>query len=113
MKKLRKSEIRKRLFEKEPHCCYCGRLTKEYLELYTTDLPKGFHMPDDAATVEHLYDKYDYVKRWETRDNPERHAIACYKCNQERGNERQREYADTHRAKRKEFLDKVRVSQTK
>jgi hypothetical protein len=67
--------IRKRLWEKDPHCCWCGRLT----QLIT---PKhGEPTPPDMATIEHLYSKLD-----EQRKSRGMKLLACYECNHNRGN---------------------------
>ena len=81
-KKLRK--VRRKLWEQNPHCHWCGCLTDWY------NPPNG-NLPPNAATIDHLL----------SRLNPERYylpyypqslmVIACYKCNTERGAREERE----------------------
>lgn len=41
-------------------------------------------LPDDAATIEHLFSKYD-IRRWTKPNKGEkRRVMACYGCNQAR-----------------------------
>ena len=80
-------KVRQFLFKKDPHCIYCGIETKEYEEWYVSQ-QKGFKIPDDLATLEHLYDKLDPKKRYEIYPDHSDKAIACHRCNQRRGKER-------------------------
>src|SRR5437868_8874207 len=64
---------RRQLWRRDPHCFWCGRITK-FDEYYS----------DDAATVEHIYHR-----RHPKRHNGRRHlpsiVLACRRCNNERG----------------------------
>ena len=57
-------------------CCYCGRLT----ELHPPAWPIGTTPPSSFATLEHLRRKVDGGS-----DHPDNLAIACWPCNNERG----------------------------
>ena len=75
--------VRKRklaLFNKDPHCHWCGCLT-------TIDHPANIkgHPPKNMATVDHLVSRYN-LSRWEKPPtNEERTVLACFECNQKRG----------------------------
>lgn len=65
------------LWEKNPHCHWCGELTE------LTNCPDG-KIPNNAATIDHLYSRYD-VRRWVKRKPGEvKKVLACYACNQRR-----------------------------
>lgn len=67
-------EIRKLLFDLDPHCYWCGCLTK-WID------KNGGTFPMDAATIDHVYSKYTQEERRAT-GNPK--VLACWKCNNER-----------------------------
>lgn len=63
------------LWEKDPHCHYCGKPT------VLTNIPGGI-IPPNAATVEHLLSRYN-PKRWTRRKPGEvRKVLSCWECNQ-------------------------------
>lgn len=65
------------LWEKNPHCHWCGELTE------LTNCPNG-QVPPNAATIDHLYSKLD-LRRWVKRKPGEvKKVLACYACNQRR-----------------------------
>jgi hypothetical protein len=66
-----KRSKRERLFRRNPHCYWCGRLTV-FLR------PKPFKAPD-AATVDHRFSK-QHPKRCFDGST----VLACYECNDER-----------------------------
>jgi len=63
---------RARLFSKDPHCFWCGRLT----ELETTKPIRDA----DVATIEHLYSRL-HPKR---KDHWQSIVLACFGCNMAR-----------------------------
>ncbi len=65
---------RKRLFELDPHCHYCG------CEVIWFDLKEGVQ-PDNAATIDHFYSKSHPLYK----KVPQEYYLACRKCNNERG----------------------------
>ena len=66
--------------EKDPHCYWCG------IEVIFYALPQGEKFPNNFATTDHLYDRYDFERRKQAViKNEERHVLACYKCNEDRG----------------------------
>ena len=72
-------ERKLRLFESNPHCYYCGKLT-------TIDIPKdGEKNPDNMATIDHIYSKFD-VRRYEPsyKDCSVKTVLSCRKCNDSR-----------------------------
>jgi hypothetical protein len=73
---------RRQLWRRDPHCFWCGRVTR-FDEHYT----------DDAATVEHVYHRAHPKRR-----SPKRHlpatVLACRKCNSERGAPEAREFSE-------------------
>ncbi len=72
---------RKRLFDADPHCYWCGR------ELVMPPGPPGGGCPDNAATLDHLIHRLD-PRRNEPQPEgaPPRTVLACYACNSLRGN---------------------------
>lgn len=75
---------RKRLFKENPFCVYCG--------IKTILLPnKGRRgkkwQPNNLATIEHIYTRFDPRRRTPNVNNERRHVLACYKCNHEKGQE--------------------------
>jgi hypothetical protein len=79
---LRNTPLRKRLFAQHPFCYYCGIKVRECSP--QQDVSKGFHPPDDMATIEHLYDRFDkrrYVPKY--FQNGVGRVLCCYKCNGE------------------------------
>ena len=76
-RKLSKRELRRQLFEQDPHCHWCGCLT------IWLDQDGGAY-PDNFATLDHLYTRYEMEKRVEL-GNP--FVLACNKCNHDRGAE--------------------------
>src|SRR5687767_7513791 len=63
------------LFSDSPKCYYCGCVTKRYSQVWT----KGNPIPDDMATIEHLYPKWDI--RRPLVGFRESTVLSCYKCN--------------------------------
>ena len=68
-------KIKLRLYQSDPHCYWCGRITT---------LTKGHVNGHDClsqATVDHIYSKFN-PKRWVK--GHDRKVIACYECNHAR-----------------------------
>lgn len=70
-----------------PRCYYCNELT-----ILPTDIPDLLDLqaqgitPDNMATIEHIYTRYD-TERFE--ENGEKKCVlACYKCNHDKEQER-------------------------
>ena len=67
-----------RLWQRDPHCFYCGAMTVLY------NPKRGEIMSYNVATVEHLRSR-NHPDRLEPNDgNTERTVLACNKCNNER-----------------------------
>lgn len=73
--------LRQQLLAKDPHCHWCGIQVRE---LNLGNLKKGQFAPDDMATIEHLYDRFEPEKRYQVYSNYEDKVLACFKCNTER-----------------------------
>lgn len=77
--------LRQELIKKQPNCYWCGCKLKLYPEIYgNTHPPKGFYAPDDMATIEHLYSRWDLENRYKIYENDEDKVLACFKCNHAR-----------------------------
>jgi hypothetical protein len=74
-KGLKTRELRRKLWLEDPHCHWCGIITR-WLS------PEGGKLPEDAATIDHLYTRYEMEKRKEM-GNP--CVLACNKCNHDLG----------------------------
>lgn len=70
---------RQSLWLKNPYCHWCGKRTRLVF------LKRGQTMPDDGATVDHVFNRLD-----PTRLSNQSTVLACHKCNQDRGREDQR-----------------------
>lgn len=81
MERLGKKELRRQLWAEDPKCHWCG-IETQWPEI------KGGSLPDDAATLDHLYTKYEMEKR-KSEGNP--FVLACNKCNHDRGVEATKE----------------------
>jgi hypothetical protein len=68
-----------KLYKKDCHCYWCGVETNDYY------ICQGKKLPDDAATIDHLYPKGD-IRRliYELNNLPQPVVLSCYKCNTER-----------------------------
>ena len=83
--KLRK--IRVRLWEENPKCYYCERITTLPTDILDLKMLQNIgETPDYMATVEHLHTKYDPERFEEGGD--EKCVLACYKCNHDKEAER-------------------------
>jgi hypothetical protein len=69
-------EFRRKLWLENPLCHWCG------IETIWIELKNGGKLPDDAATIDHLYTRYELEKRQEM-GNPR--VLACNKCNHDLG----------------------------
>lgn len=79
--KLSNKELRRQLFDADPKCHWCGR------ETVWTELPGG-KLPPNAATLDHLYTRYEMETR-ASMGNP--FVLACNQCNHDRGEEATRQ----------------------
>lgn len=86
-------KLKLQLWKENPHCHWCGRLTQ------VTNIRNGV-LPEDAATVDHLFSRYN-VKRWlhHRHDEPTK-VLSCYKCNHDRGNKETSLLSREERSKR-------------
>lgn len=63
-------------------CCYCCKKVRRFQEGEEAFvIANGLRYPDDLATVEHVYPKSD-IRRLLA---PKARALACYKCNSQKG----------------------------
>lgn len=85
----KRKKRRRKLWDRDPHCRQCGKLTR-----LPKDVPgaangnmKGF--VHDMATLEHLDSRYSDLRGWATRlpANIERTTLTCQECNQRRERE--------------------------
>lgn len=81
------NDLVKKFLAEDPHCCYCGIEVKEYPELRARDLKRKERYPDDMATIEHVYDKFD-LRRYQIYHNFENKKLACFKCNHTKGQDK-------------------------
>ncbi len=75
--KIKNSEKRKELWGKNPHCCYCGKLT-----IFNENPITPYHPL--TATIEHLCSKLTNLNKKysrEKRNHITNLSIACYTCN--------------------------------
>ena len=79
MQNVRKRKLR--LYWRNPHCHWCG--TKTIIHKHK----QCKAIPDNAATVDHLYTRFDYM-RGKSPPGVEATVLACNKCNFERGKAR-------------------------
>lgn len=83
--------IRLWLFERDPHCWWCGR------EVILVAFRKGVGLPRNAATVDHLHFRGDPLRERHVGCDCPRHVLACYRCNTRRPNPYARERSDRAR----------------
>ena len=76
-KRLRKRLLK--LWEEDPKCCWCGILTR--VEPRTN----GGQLPNDTATLEHLYSRLHPKRRDPNYSSEQRRFLACHWCNHRRG----------------------------
>lgn len=69
-----KRKIRRKLFDADPHCHWCGCEVR---------YARGGHLSDDAATLDHVVSKYERPIDAETTAV----VLACHACNQRRAKE--------------------------
>lgn len=66
------------MFEKDPHCFYCGIRLVHPRNCTDRHTPQ----PDNMATIDHLRDRFDPKRGMETGGVAT--VLACRKCNNER-----------------------------
>jgi hypothetical protein len=94
----RNSRRRNNLFKRGNTCIWCG-VTLVYVRVDAW--PKGT-MPENFATVDHLYDRLTYPNRHQkVPAQEERTVLACRTCNQRRNREQQLVLARARRAHRR------------
>jgi hypothetical protein len=72
------------MWQADPHCYWCGRLTVIYNEY-----PNGKVIPGDAATIDHVYPTNDPRRQeFKAKRIPSPVVLACNKCNWERGSKK-------------------------
>lgn len=101
----RNRSICEALFQKDPHCFYCHKEVQWYPEIRNFDIPRGLLIPDDMATLEHLYDRFD-ARRYEDYLNDEDKVLACWKCNNDRSTVKEKLLSEEDRELKKELLKK-------
>lgn len=71
---------RERLMQIDPHCHWCG------IEVIYYALPEGKQMPDNFATIDHLYSRLNEQRKEKTfaYGHEMTLVLACHKCNHER-----------------------------
>ena len=76
---------RERMMAEDPHCYWCG------IEVIYYELKPHEKMPFNFATIDHLYDKFDFDQRLAAAKNHDetRHVLACNACNKKRNKLRQ------------------------
>jgi transcription elongation factor Elf1 len=66
------------LYEKDPRCHWCGRVTKLICEPHLREVDSLM------ATIDHVVSRY-HVHRWvKKKKNQRRKVLACYECNHSR-----------------------------
>jgi hypothetical protein len=76
-----KRRRRRELFaEQQGKCYWCDRPCREVTKS---------RLPDDAATLDHLFDRFD-PRRHMPPQGQKRYVMACHRCNHDRGTARQR-----------------------
>jgi hypothetical protein len=83
MPSLRHRRRLKKLFAEDPRCHWCGQKT-----IWAESIRKASgRMPPNIATFEHLDSRFDPDRG--TYEGVERTVLACYKCNHDRGRQRE------------------------
>lgn len=90
MSSRRLAQQRRRFWLSDPRCHWCKRRTRL---VNLGQHPKS--IPHDAATIDHLHSRLDPDRG----NGSGRHVLACWKCNNDRGAQEQRERIDIVRAK--------------
>jgi hypothetical protein len=92
-----------RLWEEDPHCHWCGKLT--YMVLY----PPGEEFmlkkqTSQMATIDHIYSRLHPKRleapRGERHEDLSRTVLACFQCNQERSRREQAELSPEEKLER-------------
>ena len=71
---------KEQLYKQSPYCHWCGKKTIIYARR------SGGSIPYDAATLDHLYSRYD-PRRGNLPPHTESIVLSCYKCNNDRARE--------------------------
>jgi 5-methylcytosine-specific restriction endonuclease McrA len=91
-----------KLFALNPHCHWCGKLTR----LYKHNQHKK--TPLDAATLDHLRSRYNPERLIPSPDK-EQTVLACWECNHKRGEQETKETPpeELHRRSKMHTLEAV------
>ena len=95
-------QLRADMMKKDPLCHWCHIPLDDSPQAHKGHWLKGERPPDNAATIEHLFDKFD-IRRYKYHKN-EFKVLACYKCNTTRGNLHCRSIPKEEMNKRKTVL---------
>jgi hypothetical protein len=75
----RLSRRRKRLWDKNPHCHWCGKIT-----VLPDGRPKIKRPPLNLATIDHLNSRHSPDRHKPNNGQEIRTVLACWQCNNER-----------------------------
>lgn len=79
-------DLRIRLMEQHPFCYWCKQQVYEHPDT-KRNLNKGERYPDNMATIDHLYSRFNPEKRYQVYKDHEDKVLACYACNTKRSEE--------------------------
>lgn len=68
---------RRKMWEKNPRCFWCGRITK----WYDRPNPSIYQSHKDEATLDHLRPRHDPTRRERCKPGEVRIVLACWECN--------------------------------
>lgn len=81
---IRPREARNRKWANDPHCHWCGKLTK----LPPPRVRGKKHVQEhDWATLDHLVSRFEAEKRRNAKPGEKRWVLACFECNNRRARE--------------------------
>ena len=89
-----KKNRRNNLMAKDPHCHWCG------IEVIYRKLTFGEKMPDNFATIDHLFSRLSPQRGQKQHPTQEITVLACNKCNFIRGKEEEKGLGKTELRKR-------------
>lgn len=91
-KRITIKELRGQLMDKHPFCYWCGGKVKSYPEFYNNEMKKGFKWPEDMATIDHLFSRWEPEKRYQAYLKSEDKVLACFRCNSERARKENKKF---------------------
>jgi len=75
---------REQMYLKNPKCHWCGRIMRLYKD---GEVPRFCSLPDDAATIDHIYPLHTPQRNWYKRMGRKSPVVlACNGCNNRRNN---------------------------